>query len=66
MEALVKGLHPLEIRLLLGFDAGADIDSREAASRLGFNQGQCNQAFSWLLSKGLFEEQADISFIVDD
>ncbi len=56
MEALVKGLHPLEIRLLLGFGPGEDIDSHEAAARLGFNQGQCNQAFSWLLAKGFVEE----------
>ncbi len=57
MEALVKGLHPLEIRLLLGFEAEEGIDSRQAAERLGFNQGQCNQAFSWLLAKGLIEER---------
>jgi phenylalanyl-tRNA synthetase alpha chain len=56
MEALVKGLHPLEIRLLLGFEAEESIDSRRADERLGFNQGQCNQAFSWLLAKGLIEE----------
>ncbi len=56
MEALVKGLHPLEVKLLLGFGPNEDVDGREAAARLGFNQGQCNQAFSWLLAKGLLEE----------
>jgi phenylalanyl-tRNA synthetase alpha chain len=57
MEALAKGLHPLEIRLLLGFGPEEDIDGREAARRLGFNQGQCNQAFSWLVAKGFIEER---------
>lgn len=58
MEALVKGLHPLEVKLLLGFGQDEDIDGQQAADRLGFNQGQCNQAFSWLLAKGLIQESS--------
>jgi phenylalanyl-tRNA synthetase alpha chain len=58
MEALLRGLHPLEIRLLLGFGGDEDIDRRGAVARLGFNDGQCNQAFSWLLAKGLVRETA--------
>ena len=56
MEALVRGLHPLEIKLLLGFEQSERINVREVSSRLGFNEGQCNQAFSWLTAKELITE----------
>jgi phenylalanyl-tRNA synthetase alpha chain len=57
MEALVRGLHPLEIKLLLEFEPSERFGVREVSSRLGFNEGQCNQTFSWLSGKGLIDEQ---------
>ena len=56
MEALVRGLHPLEIKLLLGLQQKERFGVREVSSRLGFNEGQCNQAFSWLTGKSLIQE----------
>lgn len=59
----LKNLHPLEIRLLRFArerrGTGGDRELLDAAlleGALGFNVGQANQAFSWLLAKGLVEE----------
>jgi len=56
IEAIVKELHPLEVKVLLRFAAEDVLRPREVMDRLGFNQGQCNQASSWLAGKGLIEE----------
>jgi phenylalanyl-tRNA synthetase alpha chain len=55
-EAVVKELHPLEIRVLLHFTQKEELQPRKVMERLDFNLGQCNQAFSWLSSKRLIRE----------
>ena len=52
----VKNLHPLEIKVLLHVAPDEQFDTDSVVSKLGFNIGQCNQAFSWLAAKGLIEE----------
>ncbi|MBN2444398.1 MAG: phenylalanine--tRNA ligase subunit alpha [Spirochaetales bacterium] len=53
---LLKGLHPLEIKVLLKYEKGGKLSSDLAISDLSFNLGQSNQAFSWLSQKGLISE----------
>lgn len=71
----VEQLHPLEVRVLRAAVAlsavapfsAADLMAADAkvlkeadAKVAGLNLGQCNQAFSWLLDKGLIAEQARV------
>ncbi len=55
-EDLARELHPLEVQVLLGFEPGDRIGTSELIDKLSFNEGQGNQAFSWLTGKGLLEE----------
>jgi phenylalanyl-tRNA synthetase alpha chain len=55
-ENLIKGLHPLEIKVLLKFSKGEKLSTEVLISQASFNLGQCNQAFSWLSQKGLISE----------
>ncbi|HEY9055322.1 MAG TPA: phenylalanine--tRNA ligase subunit alpha, partial [Rectinemataceae bacterium] len=57
-KSLVKSLHPLETRILLSYAAGSLIDAKRVRDELGYKEGQENQAFSWLLGKGLIEEES--------
>ena len=52
----VRNLHPLEIRLLLGFKEGEKFDNEEIEKRCSFNPGHANQAVSWTLSKNLISK----------
>ena len=56
MDIDVKNLHPLEVKLLRYVNAGEDITEEKIISGLGYKVGQCNQAFSWLTTKGCLEE----------
>ena len=56
MDLDIKNLHPLEVKVLLNISDGP-VTSERLMSELGFKLGQCNQAFSWLASKGLIEEK---------
>ena len=56
VETYIKGLHPLEIKLLRKYKSGDKITSSGLISELSYNPGQCNQAFSWLSAKELIEE----------
>jgi len=60
MDALgmAKTLHPLEVKILLTYEPLTQIDADKVRSDLGFREGQEQQAFSWLMSKGLLEEVA--------
>ena len=62
-ESLVKELHPLEVKVLLHFKEDDEIDALILMEALSFNLGQCNQAFSWLASKGLLEEKSRAKLI---
>ncbi len=56
MEINVRNLHPLEIRLLRDVTLDDVITRDKIIDDLGYNIGQCNQAFSWLEAKGFIEE----------
>lgn len=56
--SVAKTLHPLEVRILLKYESGSEIDAAKVRSDLGYREGQENQAFSWLSGKGLIEETA--------
>jgi phenylalanyl-tRNA synthetase alpha chain len=53
---VAKTLHPLEVKILLHYEAGSTIDGETVRKDLGYREGQDNQAFSWLLTKELLEE----------
>ncbi len=52
----VKNLHPLEVKLLRNIDEKTQITADGIVSMLGYNIGQCNQAFSWLCAKDCLKE----------
>ncbi|HWR11756.1 MAG TPA: phenylalanine--tRNA ligase subunit alpha [Rectinemataceae bacterium] len=56
--SVAKTLHPLEVRILLKYERGSEIDAPMVRNDLGYREGQENQAFSWLSGKGLIEETA--------
>ena len=56
MDIDVKNLHPLEVRLLRHVDLNEQITAERIIEELGYNVGQCNQAFSWLSAKGYLVE----------
>jgi phenylalanyl-tRNA synthetase alpha chain len=55
-RSLAKSLHPLEVKVLLGYGPGDRLDSRRLEAELGYKEGHSNQAFSWLSAKGLAAE----------
>lgn len=56
--SIAKTLHPLEVKILLKYDPSIEMDAQRVRDDLGYREGQENQAFSWLLGKGLIEEVA--------
>ena len=56
MDIDVKNLHPLEVKLLRHVSLDETITAERIIEELGYKVGQCNQAFSWLLSKGCLGE----------
>ncbi|MGL4987202.1 MAG: phenylalanine--tRNA ligase subunit alpha [Treponemataceae bacterium] len=50
---VVKNLHPLEIRLLRKYSAGTELTVEKLQNELEYKEGHANQAFSWLVAKGL-------------
>jgi phenylalanyl-tRNA synthetase alpha chain len=61
LESVSKGLHPLEIKVLLKYSKGEHITSGGLIADLTFNTGQCNQSMSWLESKGLIAEKERVT-----
>ncbi len=55
-QSAVRALHPLEVKILLAYKSGDTFESAQVREKLGFREGQEQQAFSWLISKGLLEE----------
>jgi len=55
-KTLVRTLHPLEIKVLSRYGLEEDLSSSRLAEDLGYKEGQANQAFSWLVAKGLAQE----------
>ena len=58
--ASVEHLHPLEVRVLRGAAPAAPFTAADLIAGADLNLGQCNQAFSWLLDKGLIAEHARV------
>jgi len=56
-NSLAKSLHPLEVRVLLGFESDETVSAALLESRIGFNTGQANQALSWLEGKEVLVEK---------
>ncbi len=57
-SGVAKILHPLEVKILLRYRSGTEIDAQKVREDLGYREGQENQAFSWLAGKGLIGETA--------
>ena len=55
-SGIIKHLHPLEVRVLLAFEAGAELTGEKLQNELSFKEGHANQAFSWLSAKKLAVE----------
>lgn len=55
-DSLVKSLHPLEVKVLLTFAPGSALTADQLGVKLDYKVGQSNQAFSWLVAKGLATE----------
>lgn len=53
----LKGLHPLEVRVLRNVDEGIPFSTEILVDELDLNIGQSNQALSWLSAKNLIEEK---------
>ncbi len=56
MDAIIKNLHPLEIKILLAYKTGDELFVEKVEKDLGFKSGNGNQALSWLAGKGLVTE----------
>lgn len=68
-EALLDGLHPLEIKLLLNTSQDEILSAESIVEKLKYNVGQANQAVSWLAQKELLaekERRTVISYAVTD
>ena len=55
-RSFLKGLHPLEIKVLLRYAPGDGLDAARLAAELGYVEGHANQAQAWLSAKGLAAE----------
>src|SRR3972149_11408643 len=55
-DALMKSLHPLEVKVLLAYGQGEPFSASRLEKELALKPGQSNQALSWLSGKALIEE----------
>lgn len=56
IQAAVKNLHPLEIRIIRQYKEGDELTIEKVEADLGFKGGNGNQALSWLLGKDIVRE----------
>jgi len=56
IQNIVKNLHPLEVRIILGYQGGDELSIEKVEKDLDFKGGNGNQALSWLAGKGLVRE----------
>jgi phenylalanyl-tRNA synthetase alpha chain len=56
VQGTVKNLHPLEVKIVLGYKPGDELTAEGVEKKLGFKAGNGNQALSWLLSKDIVRE----------
>jgi len=55
IQALIKNLHPLEVKVLLTYKTGEELTSARLQADLHYKEGHANQAFSWLAGKNLVQ-----------
>ena len=55
IQALIKNLHPLEVKVLLTYKTGEELTSARLQADLHYKEGHANQAFSWLAGKNLIQ-----------
>ena len=53
IQALIKNLHPLEIRVLLSYTPSDELTSDLLQKKLDYKEGHANQTFSWLGGKNI-------------
>jgi len=53
-----RELHPLEVKVLLHAEEGAEVTQASLITELSYNMGQANQALSWLAAKGFAAEKS--------
>lgn len=56
INATIKNLHPLEIKIILFYKKGDELFVDKVEKDLNFKSGNGNQALSWLLGKGMVRE----------
>jgi phenylalanyl-tRNA synthetase alpha chain len=55
-QAVIKNLHPLEVKVVLGYQKGDELTVSGVERGLALKSGSGNQALSWLSSKGIVVE----------
>jgi phenylalanyl-tRNA synthetase alpha chain len=56
IKQTARNLHQLEVKVVKKYRPGETISAGRLEVELGYKTGQANQAFSWLLAKGLLSE----------
>ncbi|GHV85221.1 phenylalanine--tRNA ligase alpha subunit [Spirochaetia bacterium] len=56
LQAVVKNLHPLEVKIILHYQKGDELTIDKVEADLSLKGGNGNQALSWLAGKGIVEE----------
>jgi phenylalanyl-tRNA synthetase alpha chain len=56
-QAVIKNLHPLEVRVILGCGEGDALTADGVEKTLSLKSGNGNQALSWLCAKGIVAER---------
>jgi phenylalanyl-tRNA synthetase alpha chain len=56
IQATIKNLHPLEVKVLLSYKRGDELSVEKIEKDLSLKSGNGNQALSWLAGKGLISE----------
>jgi phenylalanyl-tRNA synthetase alpha chain len=56
IQSTVKNLHPLEVRVVLGYKKDDELSVEGVEKDLGLKAGNGNQALSWLAGKGIIAE----------
>ena len=57
IETIAKNLHPLEVKVALGYTADDELTVERVERELGLKAGNGNQALSWLAAKELIAEK---------
>ncbi|MDR2553383.1 MAG: phenylalanine--tRNA ligase subunit alpha, partial [Treponema sp.] len=56
IQAAVKNLHPLEVKIILYYKKGDELTIDKVEADLALKSGNGNQALSWLAGKGIVRE----------